>query len=77
MLRMGIATVVAGCVAFSLTKFIPLMATDNSLVVTAPKFLLIASTSLLAYMVASYFLNLAEVEPIVNYMKKVLFRNAK
>ena len=77
MLRMAIATVVAGCVAFSLTKFIPLMATDNSLVVTVPKFLLIAFTSLLVYMVASYFLNLAEVEPIVNYVKKVLFRNAK
>ena len=77
MLRMTIATVVAGCVAFSLTKFIPLMATDNSLVVTVPKFLLIAFTSLLVYMVASYFLNLAEVEPIVNYVKKVLFRNAK
>ena len=77
MLRMTIATVVAGCVAFSLTKFIPLMATDNSLVVTVPKFLLIALTSLLVYMVASYFLNLAEVEPIVNYVKKVLFRNAK
>ena len=77
MLRMTIATVVTGCVAFSLTKFIPLMATDNSLVVTVPKFLLIALTSLLVYMVASYFLNLAEVEPIVNYVKKVLFRNAK
>ena len=77
MLRMTIATVVTGCVAFSLTKFIPLMATDNSLVVTVPKFLLIAFTSLLVYMVASYFLNLAEVEPIVNYVKKVLFRNAK
>ncbi len=77
MFRMIVATVVAGCVAFSLTKFIPLMATDSSLVITIPKFVLIAATSLLAYVVASFFLNLDEVKPIVEYVKKILFRNAK
>ena len=76
-IRMVAATVIAGCVAFSLTKFIPLMATDNSLVITVPKFLLIATSSILAYLIASYFLNLDEIQPIVDYIKKVLFRNAK
>lgn len=76
-LRMGFATIITGCVAFSLTKFIPLMATDNSLVITIPKFLLIAGASVLAYMIASSFLNLEEVRPFMNYAKKILFKNAK
>lgn len=75
--RMAAATIIAGCVAFSLTKFIPLMATDNSLVITIPKFLLISAVSILAYAVASYFLNLEEVMPIFNYVKKKLFKNIK
>ena len=75
--RMLFATCIAGCVAFSLTKFIPLMATDSSLVITIPKFALIAALSILAYIIASFFLNLEEVKPIINYAKKILFRNAK
>jgi putative peptidoglycan lipid II flippase len=75
--RMLVATTVAGCVAFSMTKFIPLMATDNSLVITVPKFLLIAAISMLSYLLASYFLNLKESKPIFAYIKKILFRNAK
>ena len=76
-LRMLVATLIASCVAFSLTKFIPLMATDNSLVITVPKFLLISASSILSYIIASYFLNLDEVKPIVSYAKKILFRNIK
>ena len=75
--RMGIATLITGCVAFSMTKFIPLMATDNSLLITIPKFLLIASISAAAYLVASYFLDLNEAKPVFTYIKKILFRNAK
>ena len=77
MLRMAFASLIAGCVAFSLTKFIPLMATDSSLVITIPKFLLIASASLIAYAVASFFLDLDEVKPIFDYAKKILFKNVK
>ena len=76
-IRMVIATVITGCVAFSMTKFIPLMATDNSLVITIPKFLVISLISATAYLVASYFLDLKEAKPIFNYFKKILFRNAK
>ena len=76
-IRMLFATVITGCVAFSMTKFIPLMATDNSLVITIPKFLLIATISAAAYLVASYFLDLKEAKPILKYIKKILFRNAK
>ena len=76
-IRMLIATTIAGCVAFSMTKFIPLMATDNSLVITIPKFLVISAISVAAYLVASYFLDLKEAKPIFNYLKKKLFKNVK
>lgn len=75
--RMLFATTITGCVAFSMTKFIPLMATDNSLVITIPKFLVISAISIIAYLVASYFLNLKEAKPIFAYIKRILFRNAK
>lgn len=75
--RMTFAGVVAGCVAFSMTKFIPLMATDSSLVITIPKFLLISAVSFGAYLIASYLLDLRETKPIFKYIKKILFRNAK
>ncbi len=75
--RMLFATMIAGCMAFSLAKFIPLMATDVSLVITVPKFLLIASVSGLAFLIASYFLNLEESVPIIQKIKKTLFKNTK
>lgn len=75
--RMGIATIVAGMMAFSMTKFIPLMATDNSLVITIPKFLVISALSVASYIVASYFLNLKESKPIIDYLKRKLFKNVK
>ena len=76
-LRMFFAGLITGCVAFSMTKFVPLMVTDTSLVITIPKFLLIAGVSLAAYLTASYFLDLKEAKPVFNYFKKILFRNAK
>ena len=76
-LRMLFATVITGCVAFSMTKFIPLMATDTSLVITIPKFLVISAISVIAYFTASYFLNLKEAKPVFDYIKKKLFKNVK
>ena len=77
MIKMTVATVITGCVAFSMTKFIPLMATDTSLVITIPKFLMITGVSTIAYIIASYFLDLDEVKPILNRIKKILFRNVR
>ena len=76
-LRMLFATVITGCVAFSMTKFIPLMATDTSLVITIPKFLVISAISVITYFTASYFLNLKEAKPVFDYIKKKLFKNVK
>ena len=75
--RMLFAAVITGCVAFSMTKFVPLMATDTSLVITIPKFLVISLISVIAYFVASYFLDLKEAKPIFDYIKKKLFKNVK
>lgn len=76
-IRMIIATIISGCVAYSMTKFLPLMATDNSFLQTFPKFCVIAATSLVAYLIASFFLNIEEANPIIDKIKHTLFKNAK
>ena len=75
--RMLIATLICGCIAYAMVKFMPLMASDTSLVITAPKFLLIAAVSMVAYIIASYCLNLKEATPIIAKVKKTLFKNLK
>lgn len=74
-IRMLVATTISGAVAYSMTKFFPLRSTDVSILATLPKFLLISLTSLVAYIIAGYFLDLPEVQPIVQKIKKLLFRN--
>lgn len=73
--RMLIASVITGAVAYSLTKFFPLRSTDVSILATLPKFLLISVLSFVVYVVSGYFLDLPEVEPIIEKAKKILFRN--
>ncbi len=75
--RMFFATLITACVAYSMTKFFPLMATDNSFFSTFPKFCLISVVSLFAYLLASYFLNLEEADGVIEKLKKLLFRNIK
>ena len=75
--KMLFATFITGCVAYSMTKFLPLMATDNSFLQTFPKFCIIAVTSLIAYALASYFLGISEVQPFFEKLKKIVFRNIK
>ncbi len=75
MAKMLLASVITGAVAYSLTKFFPLRSTDVSILATLPKFLLISVASIVAYIVAGYFLNLPEVDPIIKKVKKVLFKN--
>lgn len=73
--KTAIATVITGCIAYSMTKFFPLMATDDSIFTIFPKFCLITAVSLGAYLIAGYFLNIEQIKPITNYVKKILFRN--
>ncbi len=76
-IKMSFATLITACVAYSMTKFLPLMATDNSFLQTFPKFCAISFASVLAYALASYFIGLEEVQPIFSKLKKILFRNIK
>lgn len=71
------ATIITACIAYSMTKFFPLLATDASIFNTLPKFCLITFVSLFAYVIAGYFLGLSQVRPIVARVKKILFRNLK
>lgn len=73
--RMLIATAITGAVAYSMTKFLPLRSTDVSILATLPKFLVISLVSLATYIIAGYFLDLPEVKPVVEKIKKLLFRN--
>ncbi len=73
--RMLIATAIAGAVAYSLTKLLPLRSTDVSILATLPKFAVISVVSIAAYIIAGYFLDLPEVKPIISRLKKWLFKN--
>lgn len=75
--RITIATIITGCVAYSMTKFFPLMATDDSIFVVFPKFCLITIVSLLAYLISGYFLDVEQVRPISKRVKEILFRNVE
>lgn len=73
--RMLIATAISGAVAYSMTKFMPLRSTDISILATLPKFTVITVAAAAAYVIAGYFLDLPEVQPIIDKVKKWLFRN--
>ena len=73
--KMLFASAITGCVAYSFTKFFPLRSTDTSVFITLPKFALICLASGLTYLIACSFLGLAEATPIVEKVKKLLFKN--
>ena len=76
-IRVFFAAAITGCVAYSLTKFFPLMASDDSIFMIFPKFCVIAGGSFLAYLLAGYFLDLEQVKPITARIKKTLLKNGK
>lgn len=69
-MRTIFATGITGCVAYSLTKFFPFLASDDSIFMVFPKFCVITAGSLITYIIAGYFLNLEQVEPIIQRLKK-------
>lgn len=72
--RIGFATAITGCVAYSLTKFFPFMASDDSIFMVFPKFCVITFGSFLTYIIAGYFLNVEQVKPIIERLKKILLK---
>ena len=75
MRKMAFAGIISACVAYSMTKFLPLMLSDDSFFVTFPKFCAISLVTITAYVLSSYFLNLSEVKPFMKKLKKIIFRN--
>lgn len=73
-LRTVFAAAITGCVAYSLTKFFPFMASDDSIFIVFPKFCVITAGSLIVYIVAGYFLDLEQVQPIIQRLKKILLK---
>lgn len=73
--KMLVASIITGCIAYSMTKFFPLLAKDDSFLATFPKFCLIVTVSGLAYLISGYFLDIEEVVPVTRKIKKALFRN--
>lgn len=73
--KITFATAVTGAIAYSMTKFFPLMATDDSFFSTFPKFCLITLVSLIVYIIAGWFLGLEQVRPVLEKIRKVLSKN--
>lgn len=76
-LRIVFATLITGCVAYSLAKFFPFMANDDSIFMVFPKFCVICAGSFITYIIAGYFLNIEQVTPIITKLKKLLLHNTK
>lgn len=75
--RIIISTLIAGCVAYSLTKFFPFLATDDSIFMVFPKFCVITLGAFITYLLAGYFLDVEQVRPIAKRIKRSLFKNIK
>lgn len=75
--RIIFSTVIAGCVAYSLAKFFPFLATDDSIFMVFPKFCVITLGAFISYLIAGYFLDVEQVRPIAKRIKRSLFKNIK
>ncbi len=76
-LKIAVATAVTGCVAYSMTKFFPLMASDDSFFNIFPKFCLITLVSLVVYLIAGWFLNIDQVQPVLEKLKRIVTKKSK
>lgn len=70
--KIMIATIITGCVAYSMTKFFPLMATDDSFFIIFPKFCLITAVSLLSYIIAGWFLGIEQIRPLLEKIRRAI-----
>ena len=77
MLAKHLASCDVNHISWILTKLLPLRATDNSFFSTFPKFFLIAGSSLILYIVICWLLKIKEVQPLIDRINKILFRNVK
>lgn len=76
-IRTVFATAITGCVAYSLTKFFPFLASDDSIFMVFPKFCVIAVASFIVYIIAGYFLDIEQVQPVIERLKKIILKAPK
>ena len=72
--RMASAAGFMTVVTYALVSALPLSAFDQSFFSSFPKFFIISLVSLATYLLFCYLLKLEEVRPIINRMKKILFK---
>ena len=72
-LRMIVASTVAGIVCYLMLQVLPFRESDSSFFSAFPKFMIIAGVSFLAYGLMSRMLKLPEGEPIIRQVNKFLF----
>lgn len=75
--RMASAAGFMAAITYISVTVFPLSATDQSFFASFPKFALIVSISVLAYLLFSSILKLQEVKPILAKAKKILFYRAR
>lgn len=75
-IRIAIASAVAGVVCYIMTRLMPLRIANNSFFSTFPKFCIITAISGVAYLIVCVILRVEEVKPVFAYLKRILFRNS-
>lgn len=76
-IRMVIATMIIGVLTYILVQLLPLRATDISFWSTFPKFCVITSVSLLAYVGVSRLFKLSEADPVIRVFRRAFFGRIK
>lgn len=73
-IRMLSATGFMTIVTYGMVSLFPLGADDQSFFATFPKFALIASVSLLSYLLLSYLFRLREATPVIDRTRSIIFK---
>ena len=73
-LRMVVASLVAGAVCYLFVVVFPLMDSDERFFSVFPKFCFVGLVSSTAYLFTSKILKLEEAEPIISYIKKIFLK---
>ena len=73
-LRMVVASLVAGAVCYLFVVVFPLMDSDERFFSVFPKFCFVGLVSSTAYLFVSKILKLEEAEPIISYIKKIFLK---
>ncbi len=75
--RMAVATFLMSIVSYICVQLLQLQNVDQSFLATFPKFVVIATVSMLVYLLFSRLLKLEEANPIVRKIEQLLFPNSR